>query len=97
MSPAILRGSAGVAQHLDPGLGPHCPHCISPSLLPPSPSPFRSYGPCQFPTLGLIVQRAWEIQAHITENFWYIQASEWEVVHTAQKRSAMQRLHALGL
>ena len=33
----------------------------------------RSYGPCQFPTLGLIVQRAWEIQAHIPEQFWYIQ------------------------
>lgn len=32
-----------------------------------------SYGPCQFPTLGLIVQRAWEIQAHISEPFWYIQ------------------------
>ncbi|KAI7839931.1 hypothetical protein COHA_006325 [Chlorella ohadii] len=32
-----------------------------------------SYGPCQFPTLGLIVQRAWEIQAHVSENFWYIQ------------------------
>ncbi|KAI3430642.1 hypothetical protein D9Q98_005235 [Chlorella vulgaris] len=32
-----------------------------------------SYGPCQFPTLGLIVQRWWEIQAHIPEHFWYIQ------------------------
>jgi DNA topoisomerase-3 len=29
-----------------------------------------SYGPCQFPTLGLIVQREWEIQAHIPEAFW---------------------------
>lgn len=31
-----------------------------------------SYGPCQFPTLGLIVQREWEIQSHIFENFWTI-------------------------
>ncbi|DBA87673.1 TPA: hypothetical protein ACH3X1_004680 [Trebouxia sp. C0004] len=41
--------------------------------------PLISYGPCQFPTLGLIVQRAWEIQAHIPEDFWHIQ-----VTHTAQ-------------
>ena len=31
-----------------------------------------SYGPCQFPTLGLIVQRAWEIDSHFSEPFWYI-------------------------
>ncbi|CAK0738823.1 hypothetical protein CVIRNUC_001098 [Coccomyxa viridis] len=31
-----------------------------------------SYGPCQFPTLGLIVQRQWEIRAHVAEPFWYI-------------------------
>lgn len=31
-----------------------------------------SYGPCQFPTLGLIVQREWEIQSHIFETFWTI-------------------------
>jgi DNA topoisomerase-3 len=31
-----------------------------------------SYGPCQFPTLGLIVQREWEIQAHVSEPFWTI-------------------------
>ncbi|GAB4819974.1 hypothetical protein N2152v2_007020 [Parachlorella kessleri] len=31
-----------------------------------------SYGPCQFPTLGLIVQREWEVQAHIQEPFWSI-------------------------
>ncbi|KIY95271.1 DNA topoisomerase III [Monoraphidium neglectum] len=37
--------------------------------------PLISYGPCQFPTLGLIVQRAWEIQSHVSEPFWYIHAS----------------------
>eukprot|EP00884_Botryococcus_braunii_P013362 jgi/Botrbrau1/22026/Bobra.0024s0040.1 len=31
-----------------------------------------SYGPCQFPTLGLIVQRAWDIRAHVAEAFWFI-------------------------
>jgi len=44
------------------------------------PPPRCSYGPCQFPTLGLIVQRAWEIQAHVSEDFWYIQASAAAVV-----------------
>lgn len=40
-----------------------------------------SYGPCQFPTLGLIVQRWWEIQAHIPEHFWYIQVGAgWQAV-----------------
>jgi len=34
--------------------------------------PILSYGPCQFPTLGLIVQRAWEIQSHVPEPFWSI-------------------------
>ncbi|KFM25533.1 DNA topoisomerase 3-alpha [Auxenochlorella protothecoides] len=33
-----------------------------------------SYGPCQFPTLGLIVQRLWEIRTHIPEDFWSIEA-----------------------
>ncbi|KAK3211450.1 hypothetical protein Dsin_016156 [Dipteronia sinensis] len=31
-----------------------------------------SYGPCQFPTLGFIVERYWEIQAHEPEEFWTI-------------------------
>lgn len=37
-----------------------------------------SYGPCQFPTLGLIVKREWEIQSHVHENFWtiYVQYAE---------------------
>eukprot|EP00963_Diacronema_lutheri_P006233 scaffold529_cov322-Pavlova_lutheri.AAC.5 len=32
-----------------------------------------SYGPCQFPTLGFIVERAWEIKSHVPEEFWSIQ------------------------
>ncbi|KAL6551905.1 DNA topoisomerase 3-alpha [Orobanche gracilis] len=31
-----------------------------------------SYGPCQFPTLGFIVERYWEIQSHESEEFWTI-------------------------
>ncbi|KAK9827312.1 hypothetical protein WJX81_003569 [Elliptochloris bilobata] len=34
-----------------------------------------SYGPCQFPTLGLIVQREWEVQSHVAERFWSIHMS----------------------
>ena len=34
--------------------------------------PLISYGPCQFPTLGFIVQRAWEAAAHVREAFWRI-------------------------
>ncbi|ONK76464.1 uncharacterized protein A4U43_C03F28160 [Asparagus officinalis] len=34
-----------------------------------------SYGPCQFPTLGFIVERYWEIQAHEPEEFWTINCS----------------------
>jgi DNA topoisomerase-3 len=34
--------------------------------------PLISYGPCQFPTLGFIVQRAWEAAAHTAEAFWRI-------------------------
>ncbi|CAH2043602.1 unnamed protein product [Thlaspi arvense] len=34
-----------------------------------------SYGPCQFPTLGFIVERYWEIQAHEPEEFWIIHCS----------------------
>ena len=37
-----------------------------------SKPPIISYGPCQFPTLGFIVQRAWEIYAHVPETFWSI-------------------------
>ncbi len=35
-------------------------------------SPIISYGPCQFPTLGIIVQRAWEVQNHVREQFWWV-------------------------
>ncbi|EPS73635.1 hypothetical protein M569_01118, partial [Genlisea aurea] len=31
-----------------------------------------SYGPCQFPTLGFVVERYWEIQSHEPEEFWGI-------------------------
>ncbi|KAF3440617.1 hypothetical protein FNV43_RR18901 [Rhamnella rubrinervis] len=34
-----------------------------------------SYGPCQFPTLGFIVERYWEIQSHVAEEFWTINCS----------------------
>ncbi|XP_059432017.1 DNA topoisomerase 3-alpha isoform X2 [Corylus avellana] len=34
-----------------------------------------SYGPCQFPTLGFIVERYWEVQAHEPEEFWTINCS----------------------
>ncbi|KAF9599783.1 hypothetical protein IFM89_001729 [Coptis chinensis] len=39
-----------------------------------------SYGPCQFPTLGFIVERYWEIQAHEPEEFWVINCS-----HTSEE------------
>lgn len=35
-----------------------------------------SYGPCQFPTLGFVVERYWEIQAHEPEEFWTINCSQ---------------------
>jgi len=34
-----------------------------------------SYGPCQFPTLGFIVQRKWDIDAHVSEDFWSIKCA----------------------
>jgi DNA topoisomerase III len=34
-----------------------------------------SYGPCQFPTLGFIVQRKWDVDAHVPEKFWTISIS----------------------
>ncbi|XP_012081967.1 DNA topoisomerase 3-alpha isoform X2 [Jatropha curcas] len=34
-----------------------------------------SYGPCQFPTLGFIVERYWEIQSHEPEEFWTLNCS----------------------
>ncbi|BBM97047.1 DNA topoisomerase III [Marchantia polymorpha subsp. ruderalis] len=34
-----------------------------------------SYGPCQFPTLGFVVERYWQVQAHVPEEFWAINCS----------------------
>lgn len=34
-----------------------------------------SYGPCQFPTLGFVVDRYWKIQNFIPEDFWTIECS----------------------
>lgn len=34
-----------------------------------------SYGPCQFPTLGFVVERWARIQTFIPEDFWYIEMS----------------------
>ncbi|XVE86484.1 hypothetical protein DITRI_Ditri18aG0037600 [Diplodiscus trichospermus] len=34
-----------------------------------------SYGPCQFPTLGFVVERHWEVQSHEPEEFWTINCS----------------------
>ncbi|GLT25089.1 hypothetical protein SLA2020_002420 [Shorea laevis] len=34
-----------------------------------------SYGPCQFPTLGFVVERYWEINSHEPEEFWTINCS----------------------
>eukprot|EP00899_Mesostigma_viride_P001798 jgi/Mesvir1/11619/Mv00025-RA.1 len=42
--------------------------------LPPE-SNIISYGPCQFPTLGFVVERYWEVKAHVAESFWSIQCS----------------------
>ncbi|CAL9188554.1 DNA topoisomerase 3-alpha-like isoform X2 [Musa acuminata AAA Group] len=42
-----------------------------------------SYGPCQFPTLGFIVERYWEIQSHEAEEFWTINCS-----HTSEEGTA---------
>jgi DNA topoisomerase-3 len=45
-------------------------------LLPPGrESMLLSYGPCQFPTLGLLVQREWEIAAHVAEPFWALRVA----------------------
>ncbi|TYG44052.1 hypothetical protein ES288_D11G067600v1 [Gossypium darwinii] len=34
-----------------------------------------SYGPCQFATLGFVVERYWEVQSHEPEEFWTINCS----------------------
>ncbi|KAL8159182.1 hypothetical protein V2J09_000719 [Rumex salicifolius] len=42
-----------------------------------------SYGPCQFPTLGFVVERYWERESHEQEEFWSIKCS-----HKLDDRSA---------
>jgi DNA topoisomerase-3 len=44
--------------------------------------PLLSYGPCQFPTLGFIVERHWEIEEFVQEDFWKI-----EVRHVVKEGS----------
>ena len=41
----------------------------------PNRGPLISYGPCQFPTLGFVVARDWEIQNHVAEDFWTIRVA----------------------
>jgi len=45
-----------------------------------------SWGPCQFATLGFIVDRAWKIDRFVSEEFWSVNMSldRGEVGGTAQ-------------
>ncbi|CAK9183679.1 unnamed protein product [Ilex paraguariensis] len=43
-----------------------------------------SYGPCQFPTLGFVVERYWEIQSHEPEEFWTL-----NFTHNSQEGTAI--------
>jgi len=36
---------------------------------------FLSTGPCQFPTLGFVVQRYNQVKSFVPEDFWYIHLS----------------------
>lgn len=38
------------------------------------PVPFDSLGPCQFPTLGFVVDRFWQMKCHVPEPFYAIKA-----------------------
>lgn len=37
-----------------------------------APSLIRATGPCQFPTLGFVVEQFNKVQAFVPETFWYI-------------------------
>ncbi|XP_019200561.1 PREDICTED: DNA topoisomerase 3-alpha isoform X3 [Ipomoea nil] len=52
-------------------------------LAPDDRNLVLSYGPCQFPTLGFVVERYWEIQAHEPEEFWTINCT-----HTSDEGTA---------
>ncbi len=56
-------------------------HAIHTTLPPPVSAsllrPWRhvqllSWGPCQFATLGFVVDRAWKIERFVSEDFWSV-------------------------
>ena len=49
-----------------------------------------SYGPCQFPTLGFIVQRKWDVDAHVPEKFWTISIG-YQMVEGGQQQQQQQQ------
>mmetsp|Transcript_20434 Transcript_20434/g.34055 ORF Transcript_20434/g.34055 Transcript_20434/m.34055 type:complete len:342 (-) Transcript_20434:14-1039(-) len=54
-----------------------------------------SYGPCQFPTLGFVVDRYWRIQAFTSEPFWKIECEHTKRSHGSEdsnnKRNAASK------
>lgn len=60
-----------------------------------------SYGPCQFPTLGFVVERWARIQTFIPEDFWYLELTvripNDQQVMAADNRDPTNGNHARGL